>query len=152
MAALFLLLIYSIGEELSLHGLFHRSGCFGLFVSCFLVFLFGQPFSIQRWTERGPGVLPSRVVGRQTSLPLPLPLGVPFLPAIPGGCRVGVMGERQWLKVTSPTPNQTLTFYGGLQWQTRMTCGKNTGFGWESILIFFKPTLTGDSVLHDEKL
>ena len=105
-AARFLPLIYSILEELSLHGLFHRSDCSWLFRSCF------KSSYLATLSVTGDGQSPTLPSGAAADLPSPAPCraGAPFFPTIPRSCWVGLMGERHWLKGTYPTPTKRWHF------------------------------------------
>lgn len=152
-AALFLLLIYSILEELSLHGLFHRSDRSWLFRSCFK----SSYLATLSVTGDGQSCASESYLAKWWSGRLafsgPLPSLCTLLPYHPQELLNRFDGRETLARRGLSHPNQMLTFYCDLQWRTEMTSGKNTtGLDWKDFLTFFKPNRTDNSVVHHDKL
>ena len=105
--------------------------------------------AVRRAVSRGPA-FPS---GGEADLPSPIPFPpwARFFLALLRICWVGLVGERCRLKGTLPPPTKCCI----LLWPpgcTGMTGVKNTSWGWEGSLTFFKPNHTDHSVVHRDKL
>lgn len=110
MAALFLLLIYSILEELSLHGLLFRSDCSWLLRSCFR-YSYLATLSVSSGAQSCVlgSCLPKWWRGRlafSSSIPTPSSL----LPCPPQDLLSRFGGREMLARRDSPTPNQMLHF------------------------------------------
>lgn len=110
MAACFLLLIYSILEELSLHGLLFRSDCSWLFRSCFRCSYLATLSVSSGAQSCAPGsCLPKWWRGR-LAFSSSIPTQSSLLPCPPQDLLSRSGGRQMLARRDSPTPNQMLHF------------------------------------------